>query len=85
VDKHSELERQVFARGRIKKITATFMGASLVGELPWDGFVELYFDSNEDLQATFQDNDELMKKDEVNFCDPEHRIVALTEEVVIAG
>ena len=36
VNKHSELERKVFARGRIKKISATFIGATLVGELSWD-------------------------------------------------
>jgi uncharacterized protein (TIGR02118 family) len=69
VNKHSELERQVFARGRIKKISATFVGATLVGELSWDGFVELYFDSHEDLDATLQDDDEMMKKDEAYFCD----------------
>ena len=85
VNKHSELERKVFARGRIKKISATFIGATLVGELSWDGFVELYFDSHEDLDATRQDDDEMMKKDEANVCDLEQRIVVMTEEVVIAG
>jgi hypothetical protein len=63
VNKHSELERQVFARGRIKKISAT-----LVGKLSWDGFVELYFDSHEDLDATLQRDDEMMKKDEEPMC-----------------
>ena len=39
--------------------------ATLVGELSWNGFVELYFDSHEDLDATLQDDDEMMKKAQI--------------------
>jgi len=63
VNKHSELERKLFACGRIKKIAATFIGPTLVGELSWDGFVELYFDGHGDLEATLQDDDDVTKKD----------------------
>jgi uncharacterized protein (TIGR02118 family) len=69
VHKHSELEKKIFARGRVKQIVATFIGATLVGELAYDGFVELYFDGREDLEATLQEDDDVMKKDEADFCD----------------
>ena len=54
VHKHSELEKKVFARGRVKKIVATFIGATLVGELGYEGFVELYLTAAKISKARFR-------------------------------
>ena len=52
---------------------------------PFDGMVELYFDSIEEMKAQWSGaQDEIMKEDEKNFCDPNYRVFVLTDEHVIA-
>ena len=55
-------------------------------EPPWDGMVELYFDSIEDMQRDVQGAQrEVMLADEENFCDhSEEQVVVLTEEYLMA-
>ena len=85
VNQHSILERQVFARGEIKKIVTTFVTETLVGESPYDGMVELYFDNMDDFNRERIHTGDMMKEDAAKFCDPDAKITLLTEEVVIAS
>jgi uncharacterized protein (TIGR02118 family) len=82
--RHALLEHEIFPGSRMKKIVATFVSQDLMGDVPYDGMVELYFESLEDMQAQFATGtDDKMRADEANFCDPDYRIFAVTEEVVI--
>ena len=67
--KHSQLEQTVLERSSMRKIVATFATGEMVsGDLPFDGFAELYFDSLEDMRAMFaSDIPAMMRKDEENF------------------
>jgi uncharacterized protein (TIGR02118 family) len=85
VDRHSILERQVFARGQLKKIVTTFVTEVLAGEAPYDGMVELYYANIDDFKKEQRDTGDMMKADTENFCDPDYKIAFLTEEVLIAG
>ena len=84
--KHSQLERVVLEKSPVKKIVATFATGELIsGELSFDGFAELYFDSVEDMQTMFaSDIPAMMRKDEENFVDMAVEPVrVVTEEYVI--
>ena len=84
--KHSQLEQVVLEKSAVRKIVATFATGELIsGELPFDGFAELYFDSLEDMRAMFaSDIPAMMRKDEENFVDMTvEPIRVVTEEYVI--
>ena len=90
--KHSQLEKIVLEKTAVKKIVANFTtGMGGPNEPPFDGFVELYFDSIEDMQAMIKsDIPKMMNKDEENFIDTSDltstekpRMRALVEEYVI--
>ena len=87
LNKHSQLEKMVMEKTPMRKIVATFPTGEMVGgkEPPWDGMVELYFDSLEEMRAMFATEiPKIMLKDEENFVDhsePPLRIV--TEEYVM--
>jgi uncharacterized protein (TIGR02118 family) len=83
---HSQLERLVLERSAMKKIVATFATGEMVsGDLAFDGFAELYFDSLEDMRALFDsDIPAMMRKDEENFVDMSvEPIRVVTEEYLI--
>ena len=82
LNKHSQVEKLVLEKTKIKKILASF---TIGKEPPFDGMVELYFDSMEDLRAP-GDPEVLAKlrKDEENFIDlSEKRVFVATEEYLI--
>ena len=85
LNKHSKLEKESLKDNPVKKIVATFAENELIGQAPFDGMVELYFDSIEEMKAQWSGaQDEIMKEDEKNFCDPNYRVFVLTDEHVIA-
>lgn len=82
---HVRLEKAGLASGSVRRIVANFVGDDLVGEAPFDGMVELYYDSEEAMRRSWSGgSDEVMKADEANFCDPDYRIFFVSEEVDIA-
>jgi uncharacterized protein (TIGR02118 family) len=85
LNKHSKLEKEAIENTPIKRIVASFVTEELIGTVPFDGMVELYFDSIEEMKAMWSGTqDETMQEDEKNFCDPDYRVFALTEEYIIA-
>lgn len=84
LESHSKLERASLQVNPVRKIVVSFFQENLIGEAPFDGMVELYFDSIEAMRAQWSSShDETMRADEANFCDGACRIFLLTEEVLI--
>lgn len=84
LEHHSRLERASLRVNPVRKIVATFWQENLIGDAPFDGMVELYFDSHEAMRQQWSgSHDGTMRADEANFCDPNYRIFVLSEEVVI--
>lgn len=84
--KHALLEAEVLAAGHVSRIVATFWQENMIGEAPFDGMVELYFESAEALQRSFEAGiDDRMIADEANFCDPDYRVFFRTDEIDIGA
>lgn len=87
LDNHSKLEDRVIRESPVTRIVATFALQDAGAPTPdWDGMVELYFNSAEDIRAMFAGPiPAMMRKDEENFVQmdaPAIRVVA--EEYVLA-
>jgi uncharacterized protein (TIGR02118 family) len=84
---HSKLEKENAEKNWVRKIVANFaIDDPSLPEPPWDGMVELYFDSIEDMQKDVQGAQRaVMYADEENFCDhSEEQLVVLTQEYLMA-
>jgi uncharacterized protein (TIGR02118 family) len=85
---HSKLEKMVIERTPTRKIVASFATGDMIGgsEPPFDGMVELYYDSIEDMKASFAgDIPSIMLADEKNFVDhSEPPVRAVTEEYLMS-
>ena len=88
--KHAQLERMVVEKTPVQKIIVSFATGEMRGggEPPFDGMVEIYFDSIEDWKLFYESEihkSGIMRKDEENFVDMDDVPVrAMTEEYVIA-
>ena len=84
---HSKLEKENVEKNWVKKIVASFaLDDESLPAPPFDGMVELYFDSIEDMKKDVQGPQrQIMLADEENFCDhSEKQVVVLTEEYLMA-
>ncbi len=84
---HSKLEKENAEKNWVRKIVASFaIEDDSLPEPPFDGMVELYFDSMEDLKRDVQgEQRKIMYADEENFCDhSEEQVVVVTEEYLMA-
>ena len=88
LNKHSKLEKIVVEKTPVKRIIASFVTGEMIGgeEPPFDGMVELYYNSVEDMRAAFAgDIPAMMRKDEENFVDlSEKPVRVVTEEYVMS-
>ena len=88
LNEHSKLEKIVVEKTPVKRIVASFVTGEMIGgeEPPFDGMVELYYNSVEDMRAAFAgDIPAMMRKDEENFVDlSEKPVRVVTEEYVPA-
>ncbi len=85
--KHIKLEQENVEKNPVRKIVASFVLDGVEGpEPPFDGMVELYFDSIEDMKKDVMGPQrEIMYADEENFCDhSEPQVVAVTQEYLMA-
>jgi uncharacterized protein (TIGR02118 family) len=83
---HAKLEKENLEKNWVRKIVASFAIPEVsFGEPLFDGMVELYYDSIEDLKKDVQgDQRKIMYADEENFCDhSEESPVVITEEYLI--
>ncbi|QQX89550.1 EthD domain-containing protein (plasmid) [Cupriavidus necator] len=84
LEQHSKLERASLSANRVQRIVVSFFEESLKGVAPFDGMVELYYSSREEmLRAWSGDHDEVMRNDEANFCSPDFRVFFVADEVEI--
>ena len=87
-NEHSKLEKMVAEKTPVRKIIASFATGEMIGgkEPPFDGMVELYFNSVEDMRAMFQSEvPGIMLKDEENFVDrSEEPVRVVTEEYLMS-
>lgn len=69
--KHALLEKENVENKWVQKIVASFpIEDESLGEPPWDGMVELYFDSIEDMKRDVEgEQRQVMYEDEKNFMD----------------
>ena len=84
---HSKLEKENAEKNWVRKIVASFaIEDESLPEPPFDGMVELYFDSIEDMKKDVQgEQRKIMYADEENFCDhSEEQVVVVTEEYLMA-
>ncbi len=88
LNEHSKLEKVVMEKTPTRKIVASFATGEMIGgkEAPFDGMVELYYDSLEDMKASFGGEiPAMMRKDEQNFVDlSEDPIRVVTEEYIMS-
>lgn len=84
---HSKLEKKVMESGWVRRIVASFAAGEVSGaESPFDGMVELFFDTKEDLQALVASHiPEMMREDEHNFIDLSGEIVRVVMEEFTMG
>lgn len=83
--KHNRLEKDSVEKNPVKKIVASFVTNRLIGDMPYDGMVELYFSSMEEMQEQMSgEQPKIMAEDEKNFCDPNFRVFFVTEEYLMA-
>lgn len=87
LNEHSKLEDKVMESGWVRRIAASFTtGGAFGDEPPWDGMVELYFDSRADLEAlTSSHIPEMMRQDEENFVDLSKEYVRAVMEEYTMG
>ncbi len=84
LNEHSRLEQSSLKVNPVRRIVANFIEEPLIGEPPFDGMVELYFDDMEQFRKQWASgHDEDMKADEANFCDPSFRVFFVVDEVEI--
>lgn len=84
LNQHSKLERASLARNPVQRIVVNFTEENMIGAAPFDGMVELYYASREEMQRQWSSgHDTTMRADEANFCDPGFRIFFIAEEVEI--
>lgn len=84
---HSKLEKENAEKNWVRKIVASFpVEDDSLPEPPFDGMVELYFDSIDDMKKDVQGAQrEIMQADERNFCDhTEEQVVVVTQEYLMA-
>jgi uncharacterized protein (TIGR02118 family) len=84
---HSKLEKENVEKNWVRKIVANFVvHDDSMPEPPFDGMVELYFDSIEDMRKDVQgEQRKIMYADEENFCDhSEEQTVVITQEYLMA-
>lgn len=84
---HVELEKENAEKNWVRKIVANFVVEDeSLPEPPFDGMVELYFDSIEDMKKDVQgEQRKIMYADEENFCDhSEEQVVVITQEYLMA-
>ena len=82
--RHSKLERASLERNPVQRIVVSFSQDNLIDEAPFDGLVELYYASREDMERQWSSgHDATMRADEANFCDPTYRKFFIAEEVEI--
>ncbi len=88
LNEHSKLEKIVMEKTPTRKIVASFATGEMIGgkEPLFDGMVELYYDTLEDMRASFAgDIPAMMRNDERNFVDLSEEAVRLvTEEYVMS-
>ncbi len=85
IKKHNRLEKESVEKNPVVKIVASFVMEDAVGKGPFDGMVELYFRSIEEMKAQMSGPQPgIMKEDEKNFCDPDYRVFYITEEYLMA-
>ena len=85
--KHAILEKENVEKNWARKIVASFaLQDEALPEPPWDGMVELYFDSTEDMKRDIEgDQGRLMRADEENFVDHTFPgMVCVTKEYLVA-
>jgi uncharacterized protein (TIGR02118 family) len=85
--RHVELEKENVEKNWVRKIVASFaIEDESLPEPFFDGMVELYFDSIEDMRKDVQGAQrEIMYADEENFCDhSEEQVVVITQEYLMA-
>lgn len=84
LNRHSRLEKESLGTNPVRRIVANFWQENLVDEAPFDGMVELYYDTIEDMRHQWTSgHDDEMRADEANFCAPGFRVFAIVEEVEI--
>ena len=84
LNRHSRLEKASLATNPVRRIVANFWQEDMIGNVGFDGMVELYYDSIEDLRSVWgSGHDDTMRADEANFCDPDFRVFCIVEEVEI--
>lgn len=84
LEEHSKLERASLKTNRVQRIVVSFFEEEVKGAPPFDGMVELYYASREDMeQAWSGSHDGVMRADEANFCAPDYRVFFLAEEIEI--
>jgi uncharacterized protein (TIGR02118 family) len=81
---HSRLEERVIAESPVQRILATFAMPQAGEDPAFDGMVELYFASVEDIRAMFAGPiPAMMRKDEENFVQMDAPAVRLVAEEFI--
>jgi uncharacterized protein (TIGR02118 family) len=81
---HAKLEDRVIAESPVQKIVATFAVPEPGRDPAWDGMVELYFASVEDIRAMFAGPiPAMMRKDEENFVQMDAPAVRLVAEELV--
>lgn len=86
LNRHSQLEKASLAVNPVRRIVANFWREDMIGEAPFDGMVELYYDNIEDMRRIWgSGHDDEMRADEANFCSPDMRIFCIVEEVEIGS
>ena len=84
---HSRLEKENAEKNWVRKIVASFtVEDDSLPEPPFDGMVELYFESIGDMKKDVQgEQRKIMYADEENFCDhSEQQLVVITQEYLMA-
>lgn len=86
LNKHSRLEDKVIETTGVQRITATFAVPQYREDPDFDGMVELYFSSVEDIRAMFSGPvPAIMRKDEENFVQMDAPAVRLVAEEYVIG
>ena len=84
---HWKLEKENAENNWVRRIVASFaVDDDSLPEPPFDGMVELYFDSIDDMKKDVQgEQRKIMYADEENFCDHSaEQVVVITQEYLMA-
>lgn len=86
LNNHSKLEDRVIRESAVQRIVATFALPEPGKDPDFDGMVELYFDSVEDIRAMFAGPvPAMMRKDEENFVQMDAPALRLVAEEYLIG